>query len=70
MLRALARRAGCHIINDHDDATLLGDGLLMIHTLTGGPRTLSLPGGRSVHLALPARSTTVLDAATGLVLLD
>ena len=54
---------------DHDDATSVGDGLLMVHTLTGGPRRLRLPGGPAVDLVLPPRSTTVLDAATGAVLL-
>lgn len=69
VLRALGRRAGCHIINYHNDATLMGDGLLMIHTVTGGDRTLRLPGGPTVSITLPARSTTVLDAQTGTVLL-
>ncbi len=69
VLRALGRRAGCHILNDHDDATTLGDGLLMVHTLTGGARTLHLPGGTTLSVTLPARSTTVYDAQTGAVLL-
>lgn len=69
LVRALGRRAGCHVVNDHDDATSVGDGLLMVHTLAGGPRRLRLPGGPAVDLVLPPRSTTVLDAATGAVLL-
>ena len=69
ILRALGRRAGCHVINDHDDATSLGDGLLMIHTLPGGDRQLHLPGGKTLSVTLPARSTTVYDAQTGAVLL-
>ena len=69
VLRALGRRAGCHVVNDHDDATLLGDGLLMVHTLTGGARTLRLPGGPTLAATLPPRSTTVYDAQTGEVLL-
>jgi hypothetical protein len=69
VLRALGRRAGCHVVNDHDDATLLGDGLLMVHTLTGGQRTLRPPGGPVLEVTLPARSTTVYDAHTGAVLL-
>ena len=70
VLRALGRRAGCHVINDHDDATMMGDGLLMVHTLDGGARTLRLPGGKTVSVTLPSRSTTVFDAATGAVLLS
>ena len=69
VLRALGKRAGCHILNDHDDATTLGDGLLMVHTLNGGARTLRLPGGKTLSVTLPARSTTVYDAQTGEVLL-
>ncbi len=64
VLRSLGRCAGCHVLNDHDDATTLGDGLLMVHTLNGGPRTLRLPGGRTLSVTLPPRSTTVFDAAT------
>ncbi len=69
VIRALGRRAGCHVINDHDDATLMGDGLLMIHTLTGGARTLRLHGGQALSVTLPPRSTTVYDARTGAVVL-
>jgi hypothetical protein len=65
MLRTLGRRAGCHVINDHDDATLFGDSLLMVHTLDGGPRTLRLPGGATFNAHLPPRSTTVFDGVTG-----
>jgi hypothetical protein len=57
------------VVNDHDDATSIGDGLLMVHTLAGGRRRLRLPGGPEVAIDLPPRSTTVLDAATGAVLL-
>ena len=65
VLRALGRRAGCHIINDHNDATMMGDGLVMVHTLAGGARSLRLPGGKTISVTLPPRSTTVFDAATG-----
>ena len=41
----------------------------MIHSLTGGPREVHLPGGRALKLVLPPRSTTVLDATDGRVLL-
>lgn len=69
VLRALGRRAACHVLNDHDDATTLGAGLLMVHTLTGGARTLRLPGGKIISVNLPARSTTVFDAQTGTTVL-
>jgi hypothetical protein len=69
ILRALGKRAGCHVINDHDDATTLGDGLLMVHTLNGGARQLRLPNGKEISADLPARSTTVYDAQSGAVAL-
>ena len=58
ILRAIGHRAGCHIIgNDHNDATMMGDGLIMIHTLTVG-RALRMPHGGTISLTLPPRSTT------------
>jgi len=68
-VRTLGRRAGCHVVNDHNDSTTVSDGLVLIHTLTGGAREINLPGGPRVSLQLPPRSTTVLDATTGAVLL-
>ncbi|SDR84679.1 beta-galactosidase [Opitutus sp. GAS368] len=67
--RALARQAGCRVLNEHDETTLLGDGLLLVHTAAGGPRTLRLPNGRVVQVTLPSKSTTVFDSDTGAVLL-
>lgn len=69
VLRALGRRAGCHVMNDHDDATIHGDGLLMVHTADGGARTLRLPNGKILPITLPPRSTTIFDAHSGAVLL-
>lgn len=70
ILRALGRRAGCLVVNDRDEPTLLGDGLLVIHSVEGGPRELHLPGGKTVTTVLPLRSTTVLSAETGATLLS
>jgi hypothetical protein len=64
-LRELGRRAGCRIINEADETTLLGGGLLVVHTLAGGPRTLRLPAGPIIQAELPARSSVVFDALTG-----
>ncbi len=69
VLQALGRRAGCHVLNDHNDVTTLGDGLLMVHTLEGGSRTLRLPDGPTLSVTLPPRSTTVFDATSGAPLL-
>ena len=49
---------------------MLGEGLLMVHTLDGGPRRLHLPGGRTVEVTLPPRSTTLFDAENGAPMLS
>jgi hypothetical protein len=67
--RAIGRRAGCLVVNEADETTLLGNGLLVVHTVAGGARHLRLPGGRTVTASLPPRSTTVFDSRTGDVLL-
>ncbi len=62
--RALGRRAGCCVINDHDETTLLGDGFLIV-TVPGSER-LRLPDGGGRHAAPRA---TVFDADTGAICL-
>lgn len=69
LLRHHLRAAGCQVVNEHDDATLVGAGLLLVHTVDGGARTLHPPGGPRIETVLPPRSTTVFDAASGQVLL-
>lgn len=69
LLRTLLREAGCHVINEQDDATMLGGGLLLVHSVPGGSRRLAIPGGPVVQVELPPRSTVVIDAETGAVLL-
>ncbi len=67
--RALGREAACHVVNECDETTLLGDGFLIVHTVAGGRRTLSVPGGPTIQADLAPRSTTVFDAETGATLL-
>lgn len=64
-LRELALHAGCHAVNSHAETTLIGSGLIIPHTITGGPRRLQLPGGPVIQTELPPRSTTVFDGRTG-----
>lgn len=64
-LRKLALTAGCHAFNDHAEVTLIGDGLIIPHTIEGGPRRLQWPGGPLIEATLPPRSTTVFDGLTG-----
>ena len=67
--RAVFRQAGCHIYNDSNDFTYANNGLLLLHTAGGGPRTIHLRGGKDIKLAMPPASTYVLDSQTGEVLL-
>ncbi|WP_438481550.1 hypothetical protein [Oleiharenicola lentus] len=67
--RAIGRQAGCVVVNEVDETTLLGDGMLLIHTIPGGERSFRLPNGKTFTATLAERSTTVFDAETGAVLL-
>jgi hypothetical protein len=67
--REVARAAGAHVVNEGEDCTLVGAGLLVVHTKDGGRRVLRPPGGPVIAVELPAASTTVWDAATGAELL-
>ncbi|MCF3650241.1 hypothetical protein [Synoicihabitans lomoniglobus] len=68
-LHALGTLAGCHIVNAPGDCTLIGDGLLVVHTVDGGKRRLQFPRGPVIETEIPARSTTVFDGLTGARLL-
>ncbi|MBE36002.1 MAG: hypothetical protein CMI16_10705 [Opitutaceae bacterium] len=65
MLREIGRRAGCHIKNECDETTLVGAGLLVVHTLEAGSRTLKTPEGIVIEAVLPERSSVVFDTVTG-----
>ena len=65
LLREIGRAAGCRIVNEADETTLLGGGFLVVHTLPGGQRTLAPPGGPVIRAELRPRSTVVFDAVTG-----
>ena len=63
--RELGRLAGCHVVNEADDTTFVGDGLLVVHTRDGEPRTLQPPGGPMVQAQLPPCSTWAWEISTG-----
>ena len=65
ILQALAHVAGCHAVNDQVETTLVGDGLIVVHTVSGGRRILHWPGSEPFTVELPPRSTTVFDGPTG-----
>ncbi len=68
--RSIFRAAGAHIYNDSGDIFYNGSGLLVVHTATGGNRTIRLKNGQEITLDLPSNSTTVLEAQTGKMLLQ
>jgi hypothetical protein len=61
----LLRDAGCHIYDDAGDAVIAGSGLLMIHTASGGERTIRLRNGREVKVMLQPKQTLLLDSESG-----
>jgi hypothetical protein len=65
LLRYLLREAGVHIYDDQDDVVYAGSGMLIVHSVSGGPRTLSLRNGRRIETKLQAACTRVFDSETG-----
>jgi hypothetical protein len=65
-LREVAAEAGAHLYTDAEgDIIHAGAGLVLIHSKDGGARKLRFRSGKSVDLALPAKSSWIFDAATG-----
>lgn len=46
--RGIARYAGAHVYTEENDVLLASEGLVALHTLKSGPRTLRLPGPHRV----------------------
>lgn len=65
LLRYLLREAGVHIYDEQGDVIYAGNGLLIVHSAEGGPRTLVLRDGQRIETTLPAACTWVFDSATG-----
>jgi hypothetical protein len=66
LFRAIMKEAGVHIYNENtSDVTFSGSGLLWIHSVEGGPRTIILKNGKKLELNLPAKSTTLYHNTTG-----
>jgi len=68
LLRHIFQAAGAHVWSDGGDVLHSGNGVLFVHTLTGGPRRLRLRNGKLVSIELAPRSTTLTisgsDSAT------
>ena len=69
LLRRIFQESGAHIYDTTGDVIIAGWDLLCLHTLGGGPRSLCLHSGKRVEVVLPPRSTTLVDAETGAVVI-
>lgn len=67
--RTVLRAAGCHVYNEQNDFTTAGDNFVLLHTASGGVRTIYLHKGLEVRLDLPGAVTWLLDAQTGEVMM-
>jgi hypothetical protein len=65
LIRAILFSAGAHIYQASGDVTYAGNGMLCLHTLAGGPRTIALRSGKVINLTLSPKSTELLDSETG-----
>ena len=66
----LLDQAGCHIYNSTDDFTYANKQLILIHSAKGGERDIKLKNGKNISIKIPAKSTTIIDANSGDVLLE
>ena len=70
-LRSLLQAAGAHVYAETDAFFYGGGGILVIHTLKGGPQSIRLRNGDSLRIDLPEGPATVfLDARSGEVLMN
>ncbi|HVY73465.1 MAG TPA: hypothetical protein VG890_01465, partial [Puia sp.] len=69
VFRKIFQESGAHIYGDQDDVFYESSGLLMVHTKSGGEKTIYLRNGKSIRLQLAPETTRYLDAETGELLL-
>ncbi|MBX2892158.1 MAG: hypothetical protein KF734_14620 [Saprospiraceae bacterium] len=67
--REVFRVAGCHVYNEHNDFTYANGSLLLLHTASGGERTVRLRNGSTIKMDLSGAATWLLNAETGEVVL-
>jgi len=65
VFRALLRAAGCQVWDDAPGCVFITDEHILLHTGSGGKRTLRLKDGKTVELDLAKNSTWLLDMRTG-----
>lgn len=69
VLREIFRKAGAHVYVDSGDIVYAGGGILLLHTASGGHKTVALRSGRAVQLEISPNATVFLDEETGGVIL-
>jgi len=67
LLRTILHQTPAHrYTTENTDVVYAGNGIITLHTVTGGPREVTLRNGTTVSLLLPSEPTTLLlDAETG-----
>lgn len=68
LFRSLLQTAGCHIYTQSNDFTFANGSFLLLHTATGGERTIVLKNGKIIKLELERAETLLLDSTTGQIL--
>jgi len=69
VFRQLFKEAGVHIYNEINDFTYANNLFVLIHTKDGGKRNILLKNGKKIVLEIPAKSSYLLDANTGEIVL-
>lgn len=65
LMREIFREAGAHLYTDSGEPLMGNDKLLLLHTVTGGERVLTLKNGKRVTYRLPPQTALVIDAQSG-----
>ncbi len=65
----IVAESGAHIYCTSGEPIQVGGGILCLTSVNGGKRTINLANGKKVELDIPQCSTTVIDSATGEIIL-
>jgi hypothetical protein len=66
LMRKVLQEAGAHVYcSQTADVLYSGSGLLWIHTVEGGRRTIRLKNGKTLEITLPPKSTMLYNNQTG-----
>lgn len=65
IMSEIFEKAKVHRYFKSNEPVMAGAGVVVLHTITGGERTIFLPNGKSVNHNLPKETTAVFDIETG-----